>query len=409
MFTKRLGYEKSTASFFGRPKAKKFNYSSRMNAAILEQVLSDNAAVHENTISGEIEDSLIRTYIPQNPEAAHFACKVNFGKQFDLEGNETKYGIREALTEFSSEEAAGINGKSLHEGNLRMVEYAKRVLQDNRATIDSRLAHRPGKINPIPHMLDNFDSMCQQLEAKASSTADINYSQAAKHARKIEQSLKDDPSFLLSNAFTCVLESWDVLGSLSCTYRFMASALEASTDWTDGPVERIRFANVCEEVMSDWAANKRAVKEAHDAAQLKIYDIADGDKVCAPCDWLVANQEDALYCHFAGVMEIKNGEDYDAPHIIFFLEQPVSRRLSDGEKANILVAANSAWPRLAEVLADEVELEYGSDGGIINMNEYVSSPHVGFFAIHDQNEYPNGRPPYGACIRRSARREDNDR
>lgn len=410
-FRKKLGYEKSTADLFGKPKPKKFNYSSEMNSMVLEQALSDTAAVRECTVSDVIEDILIDNLIPADPHAAHYVTKVLFGKRFDFAGNTKKYGIREALDEIFAAEAAGVLGQARHANNQPLVQYAKSILAENRAVVKRSFFDNTCKgDNPSYHMLDSWDSVCNKLEAeverrKSEGLGVFDYQQAADYARAIEQSLRNDPSFSLATAFDCVLENWEIVGNYTYTFRFLSSAIASSVDWTDSPEERFEFAAVCQKVMSGWTAADKAREDAREKARqdaiLTSYDMAGGDTISVPRGWLVANPEDAPTSKYAGVIEVKNGERYNAPHILFYSSTPVDSAFTDEQRAKVLVAATSVWPRLSEVQGDEVELEYGPDGGVLNMQEYTTAPKIGMFQIYDKGRYPLGKPPYGACITRA--------
>ena len=101
------------------------------------------------------------------------------------------------------------------------------------------------------------------------------------------------------------------------------------------------------------------------------------------------------------MIEVKNGEKYNAPHILYYVTSPVDGNFTPEQRAKALAAANSVWPDLAKIQAKRVKLEYGPDGGILNMQEYAKAPMVGIFRIFDKGDYPSGRPPYGACIIRA--------
>ena len=414
-FPLKLGFDKAAAGRYTKPKAKKFNYSSEANAAIIERALADAAELRDCTVSSVIEETLVEAFIPSDPHASYYASKVLFGTVIDLDGKARKYGIREALEDVFAEESAGISFKARHDNNFELVSFAKGILRENRAVVDKSLRnnHNPGE-NPLPHMLNCWDSVCSMLEAEvqkrqAKNLLASDYGVAAESARRFEHAMKEDPGFQLFNALGLLLENWDVLGNYTYTFRFLSSAIACSTDWNDSPAERIRFANVCQSVMSEWTAIDKARKEKREEARqesvLVAYDMADGAVIKVPSNWLVANPEDALLSHHAAVIEVKNGEKYNAPHILFYVSSPVDGNFTNEQRAQALAAANSVWPDLAQVQADRVQLKYGPDGGILNMEEYARAPQIGVFRIFDKGDYPTGRPPYGACIERAGKED----
>ena len=153
--------------------------------------------------------------------------------------------------------------------------------------------------------------------------------------------------------------------------------------------------------MTEWSRNEQETLEretaANERSQVEQHQIANGDYVLAPCDWITLNPTVAPYADHAGYIEIKHGERYDAPHFLFFLERLVDE-MSDTEKESLLELADNAWDGMELVKEDSVELAYSADGGVANKAEYSAAPRIGWFSIFERGEHPCGRPRYGAEI-----------
>lgn len=408
---KKLAYDKASDGLYGKPKPKKFNYSSEKNATIIESALANIAAARECSISDVIEDILIDSVIPADPYAAHYVSNVLYGRQFNADGTSVKYGIREALEDIFATESMGSSWKARHDNNKPLVNFAKDLLMENGSTLRPNCFSAANQASESMHsLLDSWDSVCHSLEdcvrqRKANNLSTFDYEKEAKYAREIERALHTDASFKLFNTFVFILQNWSLLGQLTHTFRFMSTAIALSIDWTDSRIEQFRFSSVCQEVMNGWTlaetAEKIAAEENLTDETHVSYQMANGDILKAPREWLVANPERGIFSKYAGVIEIKNGEAYEAPHILFFSDIPVDNNFDSKREAEVLNAATSIWPRLSEVLADEIELKYRSDGGVANMKDYASSPHIGLFNIFEEDCYPFGKPPYGTYIVRA--------
>ena len=114
--------------------------------------------------------------------------------------------------------------------------------------------------------------------------------------------------------------------------------------------------------------------------------MANDSVLRAPKNWILLNEEESLDCRYASVLEIQNGESYNAPTFLYISNTP-TRNLADEEKLEILRLAASSWEQMEDILTDKVELEYGSDGSLLNYKEWSSAPRPKFLTVHSIEEY----------------------
>lgn len=413
-FVRKLGFGVAPSNLYEKPKPKKFNYSSEANALILESAISDCAALTAKTTSSIIEDTLIDRFIPLNDHARYYVCGVLLGKKNNLGAKTwTKYGIREALVEITSNESIGTEWQSAHRGTGKaIIEYASELLQKNTSKFCKEQFN--SSYSRVRDAINSWDSIIGVLDVAANNEANLHQKIALEKEVRLAQATKEtmslNPNYYVFNAFRFILQNWDILGAWTHTWRFVSAVLESVDSWEDAPEDRIAFREVCEDVFSVWdgtdAKKKKQIKKEQEDAALTTYDMRDGTIIKAPRTWIVTNPEKAIESDYAGVIEIRNGDRYDAPHFLFFIvDHPVSE-LNEVERLNVLRDATSKWPHLIEIQDDIVELQYGPDGGVLNQKEYMRSPCIGFFPIWDKGRYPLGEPPYGAVIIRAEGRDD---
>lgn len=405
-FAKKLGIGLTTMDLYGKPKPKKFNYSSEANSLIIETAISDFAKVTESTSSAVIEDTLIEKFIPLNDRARYYVCGVLLGKK-NIFGSTKweKYGIREALSEIFESESAGTQWKSVHNGvGKEIVEYACRLISNHKDTFQESLFNKD--YSRVRDCLNSWDSICGVMDIAAREESDFSskfcLEEEARYAHQIKHAMSYSCDYRLFNALRFLIQNWEILGPWTHTWRFLSAVMDSINDWQDSPEERINFRKACDNIFSIWDSydaekEKQELKMQEDAT-LITYDMHNGAQIKAPRGWVVTNPEDAIKSNYAGVIEIRNGDKYDAPHFLFFLKEHPASELTEEERLKILRDATSKWPRLSEVQDDIVELQYGSDGGILNQKEYIQSPCIGFFPIADEGQYPFGNPPYGAVV-----------
>ena len=97
-----------------------------------------------------------------------------------------------------------------------------------------------------------------------------------------------------------------------------------------------------------------------------------------------------------GIIEIRGGAKYDAPHFAFFHNGEYSQK-------DKLQRATKLWPRMTDVMRDEVKLVTDDEGHYLNMDEHLAAPIICYFNLLDASYYQSMElePPYGAMIYRN--------
>ncbi|GAA0106722.1 hypothetical protein UT300013_33460 [Paraclostridium sordellii] len=163
------------------------------------------------------------------------------------------------------------------------------------------------------------------------------------------------------------------------------------------PFERIEKQNFQEQyknLVRFFTNGNEPLTKNLDNNSMKRIEIEDG-YVIIPDDWIVLNENEAKDCRYVGVVEVKNGSDYDAPHFIFFSRNPINE-LTDIDTDNIDKECCFKFPKYSEILEKKVHLRFDKNRKPINLDEHLKSPIPGYFGIQDQG---NGNfYPFGAMI-----------
>ncbi len=78
--------------------------------------------------------------------------------------------------------------------------------------------------------------------------------------------------------------------------------------------------------------------------------------------------------------------------------------MDETKRAEFMKLAIAEWPKLSDIQAREVKLQYGSDGDILNYKEYINAPVIGFFSVQDEASVrPSNPAPFGAVIKRAGK------
>lgn len=113
--------------------------------------------------------------------------------------------------------------------------------------------------------------------------------------------------------------------------------------------------------------------------------LANRDYVTLPEDYLLINPDDARSCSDVGIIEVRGGSKYSAPHFAFFTDG--HEQLSKLEQEQLQAEATNLWPPLKQVIDDQVPLEKSLDGRMLNEEEHLAAPEVCFFNVLDADVY----------------------
>lgn len=138
-------------------------------------------------------------------------------------------------------------------------------------------------------------------------------------------------------------------------------------------------------------------EEAEEPQGMRRVNLLGGDYAVFPSSWTLLEPGDcAKSCSQVGIIEIRGGSKYDAPHFVFFHNGDYNQR-------DKLQRATKLWPRMNDVIRDEVKLVTDDEGHYLNMDEHLAAPIICYFNLLDASYYQSMElePPYGAMIYRS--------
>ena len=128
-----------------------------------------------------------------------------------------------------------------------------------------------------------------------------------------------------------------------------------------------------------------------------------------PKEWIVLNEEDAMYCRYAGVVECRNSAKYGIPHFVFFTHAEYGR---DYDTDLINEMCCNAWPKFKDIMAQQVEpiKDPEKPGEYLNVQEHLASPYIGYFSIDEADSGLRDIEdmPYGAMIVRTSTENTED-
>lgn len=138
--------------------------------------------------------------------------------------------------------------------------------------------------------------------------------------------------------------------------------------------------------------------------KMKKTEIQNG-YVIFPTDWIVVDDSNAKYCDYVGVIEVRNGKSYNAPHFVFFSEFPINK-LTDSLKDTILRKCELVHPDFRKIRSMQLEPVYGDNNEILNADLWMKAPIIGFFQIPTYGK--DSSFPAGAMVVKSTSSQEDD-
>lgn len=130
---------------------------------------------------------------------------------------------------------------------------------------------------------------------------------------------------------------------------------------------------------------------------LKKIAINDGF-VIFPTEWEVIENDSPENSRFVGVVEVRHGALYNAPHFLFFSEIPI-KQMEDREE-KIMAACTEAFPAFKEILKRQVMAEFDENGKTTNLKQLDDAPSICIFPISaygEATEFPCGAMVVRTC------------
>lgn len=206
--------------------------------------------------------------------------------------------------------------------------------------------------------------------------------------------------------FSYVGENWSSLKKKKSSLSFLVYLCASCENEADRAEDRQELMEACASVQAIKAQRNndllRKFERSTDKEMVSI-EMANGMSLTVPGDWIVLVREDPCARNYAGAIEARNTNK--APHVAFFSSCPIGS-MSESEEGEVLSEAFSVAPLLGKIKNNEPTLEYGPDGGIVNLREYNDSPRIGIFPILGSDMFSDSNPaPYGAMIIKSRKGE----
>jgi len=127
---------------------------------------------------------------------------------------------------------------------------------------------------------------------------------------------------------------------------------------------------------------------------MKRVEISDGYGI-VPVEWIEIPFDRTMDAEYIGVVEVKNGKDYNVPHFYFCSQKPI-RFITDEEQDIIEKACAQQSLSFKNAMRHKVELVVDENGKYINGKEWLSAPRVGIFQIPEHGD--KEQFPYGAMV-----------
>lgn len=140
-----------------------------------------------------------------------------------------------------------------------------------------------------------------------------------------------------------------------------------------------------------------AVKEKLDVAKnMNKINMKNG-YIVYPKDWVVIDYKNPNECKYAGVISIRNGEEYHTPIFLFFSEKRINA-LSEGDQREIMECCEIEHKDFKKIRSMQVVPQYNLMGEFVNRDFWAQAPIIGIFPIGVYGE--ETAYPYGAMILR---------
>mgnify|MGYP007038322351 FL=1 len=345
--------------------------SSLENADILKLATKDEAEISGvgASSSNVIEGVLIDRYIPENARARRCIIEM-YLVDSEREGKKKPEhplpcnGIVGALILLCQDLAAGVRWQAAYPATKPLFAYMDKYF------LDKNPRQECGSEQRIERLTALFDSVLKLIEEAPEDKLAVcagHFTAADGQALKCELALDGYPIF---NIASFLNQFQPVVGNSTHTFRFLVALLESAHPVSNTASDRFKFGAFCDEFCTEWSRYDELRDSRYVEADIATYELADGDIVELPEDYILLNPKDAKDSSYVCVMEVRDGGRYGrvihepsglrsgAPHFACFLDKPVSE-LDSEDTARLRREALNFWPDLKEVLDDEAKRDDG--------------------------------------------------
>ncbi len=142
----------------------------------------------------------------------------------------------------------------------------------------------------------------------------------------------------------------------------------------------------------------KKIEKINSQVKMTQYEINEGVVIC-PSDWIVVNPEKQHNSCYAGVVECRKS-CFEVPHFLFFTNK-LGNEYDDELYDEVNKKCCKKWPQFNDILKKQVEIMYDTEGNIINNDEWLKAPILGYFALLDKDDPTLSKDhifPMGAMI-----------
>lgn len=358
--------------------------SSPENADILKLATKDEAEISGvgASSSNVIEGILIDRYIPEDARARRCIVRM-YLVDAEREGKKEAArplpanGIIGALVLLCQDLAAGVKWQAAYPATKPLFAYMDKYFLDKNPMQGCGSEESAGRLAAL------FDSVLKLIESASEdelSACSGHFADSDGRALQTELALDGYPIF---NITSFLNQFQPIVGNSTHTFRFLVALLESVLPVGNMASDRFKFGAFCDDFCTEWSRYDELRAGRYPETEIVTYELADGDSVELPEDYILLNPKEAKESSYVCVMEVRNGGKYGrvihepsglrsgAPHFAYFLDKPVSE-LDTDDTARLRSAALNVWPDLKEVLDDEANSE---DGAAL----------VGFFPVAEES------------------------
>ncbi|MBQ9001505.1 MAG: hypothetical protein IJ087_06595 [Eggerthellaceae bacterium] len=381
-------YERFTALLSGRlfaeeakkPTAWSFYFSSLNNADVLKLAVKDESELADGlSASNIVEGVLIDRYIPTEPRARRYVLEM-FLTDARVSPDNGPGGIASALERMCADLAAGGCCGTAYPHTKPVLDYMNEFFTRKNPRQQLTKDRNPD------YLVKCFEDLLSVLDDADEAVASCPGLSYVNDGRWMAAELSQG-GYHLFNITGYIAQFALLLQNRADTFRFLVAMLNSVVHIEDTAADRFEFAAFCEAFCAEWAEYDRLLAEKKEPCDVVVrYDLAGGDWVELPADYVLLNPADASTSSNVVVIEVRNGSEYGrvihepsglrsgAPHFAHFQGKPASQTSPD-DTAEIRRKILDVWPDFQDVLDDEAELPEGQMlMGVFPVADSAASP-----------------------------------